>query len=154
MGLNLSMSLPMALGQGPTHTRIKHVAWMGIGHTRIKHSPQVNWDQSTRSLLGCLKDPLISGLIQNISFEINWNLFCACQVLVAFPYIYLRSHAGVVLDRGQCAMCVVGHATHYPRGSSWEIDILPSRVVTDVKNKKNGVQLSGSQSTSLVVGGD
>ena len=30
-------------------------------------------------------------------------------------------------------MCVVGHSTHYPRGSSWEIDILPSRVVTDVK---------------------
>ena len=119
------------------------MAWMGIGHTRIKHSPQVNWDQSTRSLLGCLKDPLISGLIQNISFEINWNLFCACQVLVAFPYIYLRSHAGVVLDRGQCAMCVVGHATHYPRGSSWEIDILPSRVVTDVKNKKMVFQRAG-----------
>ena len=90
--------------------------WLGIGHTRIKHSPQVNWDQSTRSLLGCLKDPLISGLIQNISFEINWNLFSACQVLVAFPYIYLRSHAGVVLDRGQCAMCVVGHVTHYIQG--------------------------------------
>ena len=30
-------------------------------------------------------------------------------------------------------MCVVGHSTHYPRGSSWEIDISPSRVVTDVK---------------------
>ena len=78
VGLNLSMSLPMALGQGPTHTRIKHVAWMGIGHTRIKHSPQVNWDQSTRSLLGCLKDPLISSLIQNISFEINRKLSLLC----------------------------------------------------------------------------
>ena len=109
--------------------------WLGIGHTRIKHSPQVNWDQSTRSLLGCLKDPLISGLIQNISFEINWNLFSACQVLVAFPYIYLRSHAGVVLDRGQCAMRFLN--TLYPRRSSWEIYISPSRVVTDVKNQNS-----------------
>ena len=41
--------------------------------------------------------------------------------------IYFRSLAGIVLDRGQCAMCVVGHATHYPRGSSWEIDISPSK---------------------------
>ena len=88
------------------------MAWMGIGHTRIKHSPQVNWDQSTRSLLGCLKDPLISGLIQNISFEFNWNLFCACQILVAFPYIYtfalmlvLYSTEGNV----QCASWVMQH---------------------------------------------
>ena len=85
--------------------------------------------------MGCLKDPLISGLIQNISFEINWNLFSACQVLVAFPYIYLRSHAGIVLDRGQRASRFLN--TLYPRRSSWEIDISPSRVVTDIKNQNS-----------------
>ena len=122
--------------------------WLGIGHTRIKHSPQVNWDQSTRSLLGCLKDPLISGLIQNISFEINWNLFSACQSLVAsliyiwiYIYIYLRSLAGTCMTEGNVHQ---GFSTHYPRRSSVGTCISPSRVVTDIKNQNSCLAELGS----------
>ena len=76
-----------------SHTRIKQLEWLGIGHTRIKHSPQVNWDQSTRSLLGCLKDPLISSLIQNISFEINRNLSLLCLPgSGSFSHIHIDIH--------------------------------------------------------------